>query len=55
MGLTENDIATKALDICFDIHRQYGPGLFEKVFMKRFFVTNGIKRVYHFNVNMELL
>lgn len=29
--MTENDIATLTLDICFKIHRQYGPGLFESV------------------------
>jgi len=28
----ENLIATDILNICFDIHRQYGPGLFEKVY-----------------------
>lgn len=36
MLLTENDIATKALDICFDLHRQYGPGLFESVYEELF-------------------
>ncbi|MFT4092798.1 MAG: GxxExxY protein [Niabella sp.] len=36
MQLTENDIATKALDICFDIHRHYGPGLFESVYEEIF-------------------
>jgi len=25
--MTENEIATLALDICFKIHRQYGPGV----------------------------
>lgn len=28
----ENLIATDVLNICFDIHKQYGPGLFEKVY-----------------------
>lgn len=28
----ENEIATRTLDICFIIHRQYGPGLFESVY-----------------------
>ena len=28
----ENLIASDVLNICFDIHRQYGPGLFEKVY-----------------------
>ena len=30
--MTENDLATLVLDICFTIHRQYGPGLFESVY-----------------------
>lgn len=28
----ENLIATDILNICFNIHKQYGPGLFEKVY-----------------------
>ena len=34
--MTENEIATKALDVCFAIHRQYGPGLFESVYEEIF-------------------
>ena len=34
--MTENEIATWALDICFKIHRQYGPGLFESVYEEIF-------------------
>ena len=34
--MNENDIATLALDICFKIHRQYGPGLFESVYEEIF-------------------
>jgi GxxExxY protein len=34
--MTENDIATLALDISFKIHRQYGPGLFESVYEEIF-------------------
>jgi GxxExxY protein len=34
--MTENDIATLVLDICFKIHRQYGPGLFESVYEEIF-------------------
>jgi GxxExxY protein len=34
--MNENEIATKALDICFNIHRQYGPGLFESVYEEVF-------------------
>jgi len=30
----ENEIASKALNICFDIHKRYGPGLFESVYEK---------------------
>ncbi|MEN9548923.1 MAG: hypothetical protein RIR12_1514 [Bacteroidota bacterium] len=28
----ENLIASDVLNICFDIHKRYGPGLFEKVY-----------------------
>lgn len=28
----ENEVAKKVLDICFKLHRQYGPGLFESVY-----------------------
>ena len=34
--MNENDIVTLALDICFKIHRQYGPGLFESVYEEIF-------------------
>jgi len=34
--MIENEIATLALDICFKIHRQYGPGLFESVYEEIF-------------------
>lgn len=34
--MTENEIATIALDVCFKIHRQYGPGLFESVYEEIF-------------------
>ena len=34
--MTENDLATRALDIAFRIHTQYGPGLFESVYEKIF-------------------
>lgn len=32
----ENELAKVALDVCFDIHRQYGPGLFESVYEELF-------------------
>ncbi len=34
--MSENEIATLALDICFEIHRRYGPGLFESVYEEVF-------------------
>jgi GxxExxY protein len=34
--MTENELATLALDIAFKIHRQYGPGLFEFVYEEIF-------------------
>jgi GxxExxY protein len=30
--MTENELATIVLDICFKIHREYGPGLYESVY-----------------------
>ncbi len=35
--MTENELATLALDVCFKIHRQYGPGLFESVYEEIFY------------------
>jgi GxxExxY protein len=34
--MSENEIATLALDICFGIHKQYGAGLFESVYEEIF-------------------
>ena len=34
--MSENELATQALDICFLIHRKYGPGLFESVYEEIF-------------------
>ncbi len=34
--MSENEIAAKAVDICFKIHVQYGPGLFESVYEEIF-------------------
>ncbi|MDB5208372.1 MAG: GxxExxY protein [Flavisolibacter sp.] len=34
--MTENELATLALDISFKIHRMYGPGLFESVYEEIF-------------------
>lgn len=29
--MTENDISKVVVDLCFKVHKQYGPGLFESV------------------------
>jgi GxxExxY protein len=34
--MNENEIAKLVLDICFKIHRQYGPGLFKSVYEEIF-------------------
>lgn len=34
--MDENSLATSALDICFKLHKQYGPGLFETVYEEIF-------------------
>lgn len=34
--MTENEIAKIVVDICFSIHTQYGPGLFESVYEEIF-------------------
>ncbi len=34
--MTENELATQALDVAFKIHRLYGPGLFESVYEEIF-------------------
>jgi GxxExxY protein len=30
--MTENELAKLAVNICFNIHKEYGPGLFESVY-----------------------
>lgn len=30
--MTENEISKIVVDICFHLHKQYGPGLFESVY-----------------------
>ena len=60
----ENEIASKVLNICFDIHKKYGPGLFESVYEKILcyelmknkleFVCQYPVEVIHDGVNMEL-
>lgn len=34
--MTENELSSLAVDICFKIHHQYGPGLFESVYEEIF-------------------
>lgn len=34
--MTENEIAKMVVDICFKLHKQYGPGLFESVYEEIF-------------------
>lgn len=34
--MTENEIAKLVVDLCFKIHTQYGPGLFESVYEEIF-------------------
>ena len=34
--MTENELAKIAVDVCFKIHKQYGPGLFEIVYEELF-------------------
>ena len=34
--MTENELSRLALNICFGIHKQYGPGLFESVYEEIF-------------------
>jgi len=60
----ENEIAHRALNICFDIHKQYGPGLFESVYesilcyeLKKHnlkFVSQFPIEVIHDGVNMDV-
>lgn len=50
-GMTENELSKLIVDLCFRIHKQYGPGLFEHVYEEVFcyeWLKNGIpfKRQY---------
>jgi GxxExxY protein len=43
--MTENEISKLVVDLCFKIHKQYGPGLFESVYEEIFcyeWIKNGI-------------
>ena len=37
--MTENDSAKLVVDLCFKMHKQYGPGLFESIY-EEIFVMN---------------
>ena len=60
----ENEIASKVLNICFNIHKQYGPGLFESVYErilcyelnkhKIAYVSQYPIDVFHDGIDMEL-
>jgi GxxExxY protein len=62
--MTENEISKLVVDLCFRIHKQYGPGLFESVYEEIFcyeWVKTGIpfKRQYpvpliHEEIKMEI-
>lgn len=62
--MRENELAKLAVNICLNIHRQYGPGLFESVYEKIFvheWMKSGIEiatqrgvRVVHEGVNMGI-
>ena len=45
--ITENEIARIVVDICFKIHTQYGPGLFESVY-EEIFCHELTKTGWHF-------
>jgi GxxExxY protein len=62
--MTENELSKLVVDICFKIHRQYGPGLFESVYEELFcyeWLKNGIiytrqqvVPLVHENIMMEV-
>lgn len=62
--MTENEISKLVVDLCFKIHKQYGPGLFESVYEEIFcyeWEKNGIplKRQHgvpliHEEIKMEI-
>lgn len=62
--MTENEISKLVVDLCFKLHKQYGPGLFESVYEELFcyeWSKNGVpfKRqcgipLVHEQVKMEI-
>lgn len=43
--MTENEISKHVVDLCFKIHKQYGPGLFESVYEEIFYYEWNKKRI----------
>ena len=43
--MTENELSGKAIDLCIQIHRKYGPGLLESVY-EEIFCYEWSKQVY---------
>ena len=54
--MTENELSTVAVNICIKIHKQYGPGLYEKVYEEIFCYELGKLGIdYVRQVNIPLL
>ena len=54
--MSENELATLAINVCFEIHKKYGPGLFEKVYEELFcYEWNKTNISYQRQVNIPLL
>lgn len=52
--MTENEISKLVVDLCFKIHKHYGPGLFESVYEENF-VMNGQKMEFLLKHNLPFL
>jgi GxxExxY protein len=46
--MTENELSKLIVDLCFKIHKQYGPGLFASVY-EEIFCYEWAKKGIHFN------
>jgi GxxExxY protein len=54
--MTENELASLAVDICLKIHKQYGPGLYEKVYEEIFcYELNKLNVNYQRQVKIPLI
>jgi len=54
--MTENELSTAAVNSCIKIHKQYGPGLFEKVYEEIFcYELSKLGIEYERQVNIPLL